>query len=146
MPTRPSRAGTPRAGVGRKMLPPTQPSQARGHSKIGRVTALYRKYRPQGFDEVVGQEAVVRTLRNAIEHDEVPQAYLFAGPRGTGRPPWRIRIDPRAIDSEDPRLLADMVLAAVNEALRSAQSLMQSKVSGLIPGDIGGLGGLLPGS
>jgi len=49
------------------------------------VTALYRKYRPQGFDEVVGQEAVVRTLRNAIEHDAVRQAYLFAGPRGTGK-------------------------------------------------------------
>jgi DNA polymerase-3 subunit gamma/tau len=50
-----------------------------------RVTALYRKYRPQDFDEVVGQEAVVRTLRNAIEHDKVRQAYLFAGPRGTGK-------------------------------------------------------------
>jgi DNA polymerase-3 subunit gamma/tau len=49
------------------------------------VTALYRKYRPQGFDEVVGQEAVVRTLTNAIEHDQVRQAYLFAGPRGTGK-------------------------------------------------------------
>jgi DNA polymerase-3 subunit gamma/tau len=49
------------------------------------VTALYRKYRPQGFDEVVGQEAVVRTLRNAIEHDQIRQAYLFAGPRGTGK-------------------------------------------------------------
>jgi DNA polymerase-3 subunit gamma/tau len=49
------------------------------------VTALYRKYRPQGFDEVVGQEAVVRTLRNAIVHDQVRQAYLFAGPRGTGK-------------------------------------------------------------
>jgi DNA polymerase-3 subunit gamma/tau len=49
------------------------------------VSALYRKYRPQGFDEVVGQEAVVRTLRNAIEHDQVRQAYLFAGPRGTGK-------------------------------------------------------------
>jgi DNA polymerase-3 subunit gamma/tau len=49
------------------------------------VTALYRKYRPQGFDEVVGQEAVVRTLRNAIEHDQLRQAYLFAGPRGTGK-------------------------------------------------------------
>jgi DNA polymerase III subunit gamma/tau len=46
---------------------------------------LYRKYRPQGFDEVVGQEAVVRTLTNAIEHDQVRQAYLFAGPRGTGK-------------------------------------------------------------
>jgi DNA polymerase-3 subunit gamma/tau len=49
------------------------------------VTALYRKYRPQGFDEVVGQEAVVRTLQNAIEQSQVRQAYLFAGPRGTGK-------------------------------------------------------------
>lgn len=49
------------------------------------VTALYRKYRPQDFTEVVGQEAVVRTLRNAIERDQVRQAYLFAGPRGTGK-------------------------------------------------------------
>ena len=49
------------------------------------MTALYRKYRPQDFDEVVGQEAVVRTLRNAIERDQIRQAYLFAGPRGTGK-------------------------------------------------------------
>jgi DNA polymerase-3 subunit gamma/tau len=49
------------------------------------VTALYRKYRPQDFDEVVGQEAVVRTLRNAIERDQIRQAYLLAGPRGTGK-------------------------------------------------------------
>jgi DNA polymerase-3 subunit gamma/tau len=49
------------------------------------VTALYRKYRPLDFDEVVGQDAVVRTLRNAIERDQVRQAYLFAGPRGTGK-------------------------------------------------------------
>jgi DNA polymerase III subunit gamma/tau len=49
------------------------------------VAALYRKYRPQTFDEVVGQEAVVRTLRNAITAGSVRQAYLFAGPRGTGK-------------------------------------------------------------
>src|SRR6266550_2131780 len=49
------------------------------------VAALYRKYRPQDFDEVVGQEAVVRTLKNAISHGQVRQAYLFAGPRGTGK-------------------------------------------------------------
>jgi DNA polymerase III subunit gamma/tau len=49
------------------------------------VTALYRKYRPQDFDDVVGQEAVVRTLRNAIELGQLRQAYLFAGPRGTGK-------------------------------------------------------------
>jgi DNA polymerase III subunit gamma/tau len=49
------------------------------------VTALYRSYRPQDFEDVVGQEAVVRTLRNAIELGQVRQAYLFAGPRGTGK-------------------------------------------------------------
>ncbi len=49
------------------------------------VAALYRTYRPQSFDEVVGQEAVVRTLRNAISAGTVRQAYLFAGPRGTGK-------------------------------------------------------------
>jgi DNA polymerase-3 subunit gamma/tau len=49
------------------------------------VAALYRKYRPQTFAEVVGQEAVVRTLTNAIEQGKVRQAYLFAGPRGTGK-------------------------------------------------------------
>ena len=49
------------------------------------MAALYRKYRPQDFDEVVGQDAVVRTLKNAIAADQVRQAYLFAGPRGTGK-------------------------------------------------------------
>jgi DNA-binding protein YbaB len=39
-----------------------------------------------------------------------------------------------------------MIIAAVNEALRSAHALMESKMSGLVPGDLGGLGGLLPGS
>jgi DNA polymerase III subunit gamma/tau len=49
------------------------------------VAALYRKYRPLDFDEVVGQEPVVRTLKNAIVSGQVRQAYLFAGPRGTGK-------------------------------------------------------------
>jgi len=52
---------------------------------IGSVAALYRKYRPQGFDDVVGQEPVVRTLKNAIDAGQIRQAYLFAGPRGTGK-------------------------------------------------------------
>jgi len=56
-----------------------------------------------------------------------------------------ITIDPRAIDPDDAELLADMILAAVNEALRSAKGLMESKMSGLIPGGLGGLEGLLPG-
>ena len=47
--------------------------------------ALYRKYRPQGWAEVIGQEHVVQTLRNAIAADRVGHAYLFAGPRGIGK-------------------------------------------------------------
>ena len=53
-----------------------------------------------------------------------------------------IKIDPKAIDPDDPELLADMITAAVNEALRSAAGLMQSKMGQVIPP---GLGGLLPG-
>src|SRR5437867_11389238 len=55
------------------------------HLRSPSVEALYRKYRPQDFDEVVGQEAIVRTLKNAISSGQVRQAYLFAGPRGTGK-------------------------------------------------------------
>ena len=52
-----------------------------------------------------------------------------------------IRISPEAIDPNDPEFLADTVVAAVNEALRSAQSMMESRLGGMM----GGLGGLLPG-
>jgi len=54
-----------------------------------------------------------------------------------------IKIDPKAIDPDDPDMLADMVTAAVNEALRSGRALVESKVSQMMPP--GGLGGLLPG-
>jgi nucleoid-associated protein EbfC len=55
-----------------------------------------------------------------------------------------IKIAPEAIDPDDPELLADMILAAVNEALRSAQALAESKLGGVAGlGDLGGLG--LPG-
>ena len=47
--------------------------------------ALYRKWRPAQWDQVVGQQHVVQTLRNAIAADRVAHAYLFAGPRGTGK-------------------------------------------------------------
>ncbi len=48
-------------------------------------TVLYRKWRPADFDEVVGQEPVVRTLKNAVAQDKISHAYLFCGPRGTGK-------------------------------------------------------------
>jgi nucleoid-associated protein EbfC len=57
-----------------------------------------------------------------------------------------LAIDPEAIDPDDPDLLQDMVLAAVNEAIRSAQELAASKMGG-VAGGLGGLGGLgLPGT
>jgi len=55
----------------------------------------------------------------------------------------QIKIDPKAIDPDDPEILEDMVVAAVNEAIRSAHSLMESKLGGLAGGALGGLG--LPG-
>ena len=47
--------------------------------------SLYRRHRPRTFDDVVGQEHVVRTLRNAVEQNKVHHAYLFVGSRGTGK-------------------------------------------------------------
>ena len=47
--------------------------------------ALYRKWRPSSFDEVVGQDAVVTTLRNQVRTDRIGHAYLFCGTRGTGK-------------------------------------------------------------
>ncbi len=48
-------------------------------------TVFARKYRPQGFDEVVGQDAIVTTLKNALKQGRVAHAYLFTGPRGVGK-------------------------------------------------------------
>jgi DNA polymerase-3 subunit gamma/tau len=47
--------------------------------------SLYRRYRPQRFDEVLGQDHVTKALRNAVREDRVGHAYLFSGPRGTGK-------------------------------------------------------------
>ena len=47
--------------------------------------ALYRKYRPSNFDEVVGQTHIIQTLKNAIVQNRIAHAYLFCGPRGTGK-------------------------------------------------------------
>ena len=47
--------------------------------------ALYRKYRPTNFNEIAGQQVIVKTLKNAISNDRLSHAYLFTGPRGTGK-------------------------------------------------------------
>ncbi|PJE58166.1 MAG: DNA polymerase III subunit gamma/tau, partial [Candidatus Portnoybacteria bacterium CG10_big_fil_rev_8_21_14_0_10_36_7] len=46
---------------------------------------LYRKYRPKSFSDLFGQAHVIKTLLNALKYDKVAHAYLFTGPRGTGK-------------------------------------------------------------
>src|SRR5665648_1159565 len=60
------------------------PERSEGSRFMAHVS-LYRKYRPETFDQVKGQEHVTRTLVNAIESGKISHAYLFAGSRGTGK-------------------------------------------------------------
>ena len=82
----------------------------------------------------------------AAAKDEVAEAsagggMVVAKANGVGEL-VELRIDPRAIDPDDPEMLADLVLAAANEALRAAHAKVEAKMKGMIPPD---LGGLLPG-
>jgi DNA polymerase-3 subunit gamma/tau len=62
--------------------------------------ALYLTYRPQTFEEVAGQKAIVRTLKNALSSGKMAHAYLFAGPRGTGKTTMA-RLFAKALDCEE---------------------------------------------
>lgn len=66
--------------------------------------ALYRTYRPQLFREVIGQEVIVRTLKNAIANHKISHAYLFSGPRGTGKTTIA-RIFAKALNCEELTML-----------------------------------------
>src|SRR5271157_2406939 len=68
---------TPAGRLGRTVSPEEQPQPEQ--------RSLYRRHRPRTFAEVVGQDSVVRTLRNAVERGKVHHAYLFVGSRGTGK-------------------------------------------------------------
>lgn len=63
--------------------------------------ALYRKYRPQTFSDVVGQEHVTETLRNAVKSGRLSHAYLFTGSRGTGKTSCA-KILAKAVNCENP--------------------------------------------
>jgi DNA polymerase-3 subunit gamma/tau len=67
--------------------------------------AFYRKWRPQTWDDIIGQEHVISTLKNAVTADRVAHAYLFAGPRGTGK-------------TSTARLLAKAVNCLVEELIK----------------------------
>jgi len=70
-----------------KPEPKTRAAQSQPTATMARMAyvSLYRKYRPQTFSEILGQEHVSTTLANAITEDRVAHAYLFTGPRGTGK-------------------------------------------------------------
>ena len=72
------------------MTPPSEPWKS-----------LYRRYRPQRFGEVRGQDHITRALRNAVRENRVGHAYLFSGPRGTGKTSTA-RILAKALNCESP--------------------------------------------
>src|SRR6185295_8933262 len=63
----------------------THVGRSKEHTPAMPSEVLYRKWRPQRFADVSGQDAVTRTLINALSSHKVSHAYLFAGPRGTGK-------------------------------------------------------------
>lgn len=79
---------------------PSDTLAARGTGPV-MSQALYRKWRPQRWDEVVGQDHIVQTLRNAVRAGRVAHAYLFAGPRGTGKT-TTARLLAKAVNCEAP--------------------------------------------
>lgn len=103
-------------------------------------TALARRYRSTSFDEVVGQEAVARTLRAAIEQDKVAHAYLFSGTRGVGKTSMA-RIFAKALNAPDdnPPEIAKAIMegrdtdvieidAASNRGVDDARELISNSV------------------
>ena len=78
--------------------------------------ALYRTYRPLAFNEVVGQKYIIQTLRNSIKKDHIAHAYLFCGPRGTGKTTLA-KIFARAVNchdyNEEPCNMCDNCLAII---------------------------------
>ncbi len=85
-------------------------------------TALYRKYRPQNFTDVKGQDAIVTTIRNQIENKRIGHAYLFCGTRGTGKTTIA-KIFAKAVNCEHPRNGSPCGECASCQAIASGNSM-----------------------
>jgi nucleoid-associated protein EbfC len=114
---------------------------------------MARGGRPGGFDMNALLKQAQQMQAEMAKAQEQLKAEVVEASAGGGMVKVKMRgdlmleeisIDPEAIDPEDPELLSDMVLAAVNEAIRSAQELASSRMGG-ITGGLGGLGPGLPG-
>ena len=90
---------------------------------------IARKWRPQTFEDVVGQDHVVRTLRNAIESKRIAQAYLFAGPRGTGKTTLA-RIFAKALNCEKGPTARPCGKCAACKAIMDGSSLNVLEIDG----------------
>ena len=85
-------------------------------------TALYRKYRPQSFEDVRGQDHIVTTIRNQIKAGRIGHAYLFCGTRGTGKTTVA-KIFARAVNCEHPIDGSPCGECQTCRAIRSGNSL-----------------------
>ncbi len=99
---------------------PSQDSQARTPYVV-----LARKYRPQTFDDLIGQDIMVRTLSNAFEMDRIAQAYMLTGVRGVGKT-TTARILARALNYERPGV-ADRPTLDIKELGVHCQAIMESR-------------------